>query len=186
MGEVAVSPRTALAWLVPALALAFAGCKEPESSVRHEPMRRPPGDTSSASEPPPALSATSGVSETGAGAGPSADDEEPPPLPERPPADPAIERAIDLIASSDLTFLDPPAEDEEDGEPTVYTAEQFASMLRTKWDWIGYDIVELEPWLDEIACRSFKTNLPYLVRVEGQAEPVEVRTWLAPQLRSPD
>lgn len=102
-----------------------------------------------------------------------------PPLPERPRADPDIERALDLIGASGLRFIDPP--DEPDEAPDEYTAEQFASMLRTKWDWLGYDLTELQPWLDEIATRSFKTNRPYRVQ-HPDGTSTELRPWLDAQL----
>jgi hypothetical protein len=55
-------------------------------------------------------------------------------------------------------------------------------MLRSKWDWIGYDLVELEPWLDAIATRSFKTRLPYRVELAGGTLG-ELRPWLDERLQ---
>jgi hypothetical protein len=101
-------------------------------------------------------------------------------LPERPRADPDIERALDLIGASGLRFVDPPSEPE--GRAGEYTAEQFAGMLRTKWDWIGYDLTELEPWLDQIATRSFKTSLAYQVTL-ADGTTGDLRPWLDAQLR---
>jgi hypothetical protein len=103
-------------------------------------------------------------------------------LPERPRADPDIERALDLVGASGLRFIDPPSEPDE--APDEYTAEQFASMLRTKWDWLGYDLTELQPWLDEIATRSFKTNRPYRV-MHADGTTTEFRPWLDAQLAKP-
>lgn len=100
-------------------------------------------------------------------------------LPQRPPADPEIERALSLIGKSGLRFLDSRSDPAE--RPSEYTAEQFAAMLRTKWDWLGYDLTTLEPWLEEIATRSFKTNLPYRV-VIGDGTTSELRPWLDAQL----
>jgi hypothetical protein len=55
-------------------------------------------------------------------------------------------------------------------------------MLRTKWDWLGYDLTELDPWLDGVATRSFKTNLAYqVVFVDGTKH--GFREWLDAQLR---
>ena len=180
MTEVRASSHACCGPAILALTLVLASsCKEPESPIRHEPMRQPPGGAAVEPPPPPPPPAPDEVDPNPA----SEPEVEREPLPERAPADPGIERALDLIASSGHTFLDP-AED-EDEDATVYTAEQFASMLRSKWDWIGYDLTEVEPWLDEIATRSFKTNLPYLVQVDGQGDPVELRTWLDPQL-TPD
>jgi hypothetical protein len=149
------------------------GCHEDPPRVRHEPMRTPAADPAEL----PALEA-SRAAPTRAGELGVAGDEAPAPLTERPPADPAITKALDLISASGLRFIDQAAD--EDSKPSEYTAEQFASMLRTKWDWIGYDISELEPWVEEIASRSFKTNLPYQV-VLGDGTSVELRGWLGQQ-----
>jgi hypothetical protein len=146
------------------------GCHEDPPLVRHEPMRTP----AAGAVGPPSLAASTGTAEQPSVAG----DEAPAPLTERPPADPAITKALDLINASGLRFID--QADDEDSKPSEYTAEQFASMLRTKWDWIGYDISELDPWLEEIASRSFKTNLPYQV-VLGDGTSIELRAWLDDQ-----
>jgi hypothetical protein len=163
----------ALAGLGLAALGAMSGCREDPPVERHYPMRSPPAGKHGepkASAPalePPDPSAT----ETGAEPGAQ--------LPERPPADPAIDKALDLIATSELRFID--QANDEDSRPSEYTAEQFAAMLRSKWDWIGYDITELEPWLDEIATRSFKTNLPYQV-VLSEGRQVDLRPWLDERL----
>jgi len=101
-------------------------------------------------------------------------------LPDRPRADPDIERALDIISASGLRFVDPPSD--PDARPNEYTAEQFAAKLRTKWDWIGYDLTELDPWLDEIATRSFRTNLPYQIEL-ANGTTGELRAWLDQQLQ---
>ncbi|HVH98824.1 MAG TPA: DUF5329 family protein [Enhygromyxa sp.] len=119
------------------------------------------------------------VNESGTESGDADAEQAPSKLPERPRADPDIERALDLIGASGLRFIDPP--DDPDEAPDEYTAEQFASMLRTKWDWLGYDLTELQPWLDEIATRSFKTNRPYRVML-ADGTTSEVRPWLDAQL----
>jgi hypothetical protein len=105
-------------------------------------------------------------------------DETPTKFRERPKPDPAIAVTLDMISASGRNFID--QADGVDSSPTEYTAEQFASMLRSKWDWIGYDIADLDPWLDEIATRSFKSNLPYLV-VLDDGSTTEFRTWLDAQ-----
>ncbi|PRP97121.1 hypothetical protein ENSA5_35060 [Enhygromyxa salina] len=168
-------PRARALALVPVLGFTAAlACRDEPPTVRHEPMRSPSagvGAGSAASEagPAPDEVKTGGEAEAGAASK----------LADRPPADPAIDKALDLISASGLRFVD--QADGEDSDPSEYTAEQFASMLRTKWEWIGYDLIELEPWLDEIAARSFKSNLPYLV-VLADGSTVELSAWLAQQL----
>ncbi|WP_146157730.1 DUF5329 family protein [Enhygromyxa salina] len=161
-------PRTQV--LAPLLVVALA-CHEEPSPIRHEPMRPP------AASVPPAAPSVSAASDDPAAAEPPA------PVAERPPADPAITKAIDLIGGSGLRFID--QADDDDSKPSEYTAEQFASMLRTKWDWIGYDIAELDTWLEEIGSRSFKTNLPYQV-VLTDGTHVELRGWLDQRLAASD
>src|SRR5690606_18856901 len=142
-----------------------------------EPMRAPPSGV-----PTPTPAGPQATGETGEpGDTPEPDARPLVVLPERPRADPDIDRALDLIGRSGRRFIDPP--EDPDARPTEYTAEQFAAMLRTKWDWLGYDLTELEPWLDEIATRSFKTNLPYqVVLADGTSS--ELRPWLDQQLRA--
>ena len=156
------------------LLVAASACKdEPPARTGPEPMRAPPGGHPWT---PPNEAATSESGETGIA------EPESVALPERPRADPAIERALDLINQSGLRFIDPA--DEPDERPGEYTAEQFAAMLRTTWDWIGYDLTELEPWLDGVATRSFKTNLAYQV-VLADGTTSELRPWLDAQLQAP-
>jgi hypothetical protein len=88
-----------------------------------------------------------------------------------------IDFSLSVIESSGLGFLAP----HEDKAATHYTAGEFARMLRRKSKWLGPDLNELDPWLDEIASRSFKTDLPYQVQLEG-GEVVELRPWLDEQL----
>lgn len=88
-----------------------------------------------------------------------------------------VDFALSVVENSKLAFLAP----HEDAEPTVYTAREFARMLARKSTWLGPDLHELEPWLDEIATRSFKTDLPYQVRLDG-GEVAEFRPWLDARL----
>ncbi len=155
------------------VAVSMPACADdPPARIGPEPMRVPPGGSAKA---PPSPASTTG--ETGQPEQPDPDDAVA--LPERPRADPDIERALDLISASGLRFVD--QSDEPDERPNEYTAEQFAGMLRTKWDWIGYDLTELDPWLDSIASRSFKSNLPYQV-VLANGTTSEFRPWLDAQL----
>jgi hypothetical protein len=145
-------------------------CSEDPPVERHYPMREP----THAAQPPvsPATLPSVEDSESATTGQPALE------LRERPKPDPAIAVTLDLISASKRRFID--QADGEDSRPTEYTSEQFASMLRSKWDWLGYDIVTLEPWLDDIATRSFKSNLPYLVVLEDGST-VEFRGWLDTQ-----
>ena len=150
-----------------------------------EPTPASPAEDTSASVAPVAESAGPRASETQAEPNTEAEAEAPTPLPpkDREPADPDIERALDLIATSGLRFVDQSTD--ADSPPTEYSAAEFSSMLRTKWEWIGYDIIELDPWLAAIASRSFKSNLPYLVVLDATSQP-ELRAWLNPLLEQSD
>jgi hypothetical protein len=144
----------------------ISSCREEPPVERHYPMRQPMHDA-----PAPSVTNTPAQAE-------EAETEAPAIKRERPKPDPAIEAMLEIISSSGRRFIDQ-AED-GDSRPTEYTAEQFASMLRSKWDWLGYDIVEPTVWLDEIATRSFKSSLPYLVVLDGGTT-VELRGWLDTQ-----
>lgn len=165
-----LSPAPAIKISIVSVALTL-GCREEPPVERHYPMRQSSHAESETWVPPSAKSASADDGETDG-------DQTPTKLRERPKPDPTIAVTLDMISASGRSFID--QADGEDGRPTEYTAEQFASMLRSKWDWIGYDIVTLDPWLDEIATRSFKSNLPYLV-VLDDGSTSEFRTWLDAQ-----
>ena len=62
-----------------------------------------------------------------------------------------------------------------------YTGQEFATMLRKKWEFLGADIDELEPFIKEIASDSFASLEPYRVRhPDGTTE--EFEGWLRAQL----
>jgi len=62
-----------------------------------------------------------------------------------------------------------------------YTGGEFADMLRKKWEFLGADIDELEPFITEIATESFASLEPYRVRhADGATESFE--TWLRSEL----
>jgi len=159
-----------LVFVLATLALPLApGCgkdseDEPLDAHRLEPMR-PPLQRPPRSRPQPAAAVETG------GPLPSGEGE----LDSRPPADPEIERALNLVRDSELRFS--VASEDPEARPTIYTAEQFASMLRSKWDWIGYDIVALDPWLDAIASKTFKDNRPYQV-LYADGRSGDFRRWL--------
>lgn len=88
-----------------------------------------------------------------------------------------IEYALSLIEESELSF-----HSVKDGERNAtYTSGEFARMLRRKSSWIGSDIEDLDPWLDEIASRSFKSDEAYLVTVT-EGRDLELRPWLDEKL----
>jgi hypothetical protein len=154
--------------VIPLLLVWTLSCKEPPVEHGPEPMRVP-AKPATARQAAMAGSPGTPAVETG---------EEPEPegwITERPPADPEIEHALELISASELVFLDPASEPGETS--TEYTGKDFASMLRTKWDWIGYDLVVRDAWLDGVATRSFKTNHPYQV-VLANGTTTEFRPWL--------
>ena len=152
-------------WMLLALLGLACGCRDDDRiERRHEPMRAPAGGPAAASGSTQALEAEQAE---------AAEDAEAQ-QPTRPPADPAIEAALTTISASGLRFYVP----DDEAAPTEHTAEQFASMLRSKWDWLGYDITELEPWLEEIATCTFTGKRPYLVEV-APGQRIELRRWLA-------
>ncbi|MBL4689500.1 MAG: DUF5329 family protein [Nannocystaceae bacterium] len=62
-----------------------------------------------------------------------------------------------------------------------YTGPEFADMLRKKWEFLGADIDELEPFIKEIASDSFASLAPYQVHLaDGSQEPFE--GWLRARL----
>lgn len=177
--------RSSLAALLLATAtagvIASAGCNdEPPARTGPEPMRAPAGPRHATPVDPTETENETGTETESAPKSGSEDPDDAVILPERPRADPDIERALDLIGASGLTFVDP-ASDPED-KPSEYSAEQFSALLRTKWDWLGYDLTELEPWLDGVATRSFKSNLAYqVVLTDGTRQ--GFRAWIDAQLR---
>lgn len=62
-----------------------------------------------------------------------------------------------------------------------YSGQEFATMLRKKWEFLGADIDELEPFIKEIASDSFASLEPYRVRhPDGTTEDFEA--WLRAKL----
>ncbi|MFV8756135.1 hypothetical protein ACNOYE_36760 [Nannocystaceae bacterium ST9] len=102
--------------------------------------------------------------------------------PEARDRDPKIARALTIIRTSKLRFLAPEADDPTSADE--YTAEQFVSMLESKRDWIGYDIVDFDPWLAEVATCSFLDRVPYVV-VLDDGSTRELRPWLLERMAEP-
>jgi hypothetical protein len=116
-------------------------------------------------EVPPAAAPASGPAPGPASGPPAAAPAPPPAL--------GVERVLELIESSGLEFhaLD------DDGVRATWNASEFARMLRRKSRWLGPDLRELEPWLAEIASRSFRTDRDYEVQLDT-GERVRLRVWL--------
>lgn len=89
----------------------------------------------------------------------------------------SIPYVIRMIEQSDHEFVAP----QRKGPPKVMAGPEFASMLRNKWQWLGRDINELEPFLDEIAGNAFSSMKPYRVRI-SEDEEVELRPWIEREL----
>jgi hypothetical protein len=159
--------RSLCALLVAAPAL--LACRDDPPVERHYPMRAPTHADPARAEPPAPAPTT--VAEQPA-------EGQPPKRRERPTPDPGIEATLTTIANSGLRFIDQ-AED-PDSRATEYSAAEFVDMLRSKWDWIGYDITAPDVFIREIATRSFKTNLPYLVVLQDGTT-IELQAWLASQ-----
>jgi hypothetical protein len=85
--------------------------------------------------------------------------------------------ALLVVAQSDLQFLAP----QRKGKVKVYGGEQFARMLRNKWEWLGADIEGLERFIEEVASDAFATFEPYRVRHPDGREQ-DFSTWLRTEL----
>lgn len=99
---------------------------------------------------------------------------------------PSILDAFVVIERSGLEFVAPPrrsSNGELKGKPRLYTAAEFSSMLRKKWQFLGQDIHDLDGFIEEIASDSFATMEPYrVVQKDGSEE--EFRAWLLRQLEA--
>lgn len=111
----------------------------------------------------------------------------------------AILDALRIVETSDLQFVAPPRRSivkpkGRKGKPKPtglgtkrkpkrkeYTGPQFADMLRTKWEYLGADIDDLDTFVEEIASDSFSSMVRYrVVRSDGDEE--DFATWLRLQL----
>ncbi len=155
--------RTTCAELLLALALVATSCDEPLPV--HEKLVEPRRPVHPGTHEP--------------GIGDLASMPEPMPVTGR---DPKLDRALAILRGSKLRFLAPDADLAK--PPAEYTAEQFASMLESKRDWVGYDITSFDLWLDEIATEGFLDHVAYLV-VLDDGTTREVRGWLLEQLAQP-
>jgi hypothetical protein len=86
--------------------------------------------------------------------------------------------AILIVEQSGLQFVAPLRKNKE----KVYDAHKFADMLRTKWDWLGADIEDLDDFIDQIASDAFATFEPYRVRHRDGREQ-DFSGWLRARLK---
>jgi len=102
-------------------------------------------------------------------------------LPDAEPEPPSVEGAIDLIEASELTFVAP-----REGQPaTTYNGRDMAKMLRNKTTWLGADLTDVQPWIDGIATRSYRSYSVYEVRL-ANGETQSLPAWLRERLDLPD
>ncbi|MEM9458436.1 MAG: hypothetical protein AAGF11_29935 [Myxococcota bacterium] len=111
----------------------------------------------------------------------------------------AILDALRIVETSELRFVAPPRKavakpKPRKGKPKPkrmgskrkpkrkeYTGPQFADMLRTKWEYLGADIDDLDTFVEEIASASFSSMVRYrVVRDDGAEE--DFARWLRLQL----
>lgn len=67
------------------------------------------------------------------------------------------------------------------GKRKEYTGEQFAEMLRKKWEFLGADIEDVDTFIDEIASDSFASMVRYQVLLDDGSEQ-DFEIWLRGQL----
>ena len=100
----------------------------------------------------------------------------PPPPPGAPPpgapVDP-IEALIRVVEGSEHTFYAPDGA----GDEVAYDALAFAKMLRSKTNWMGSDLDDVDQWMREISGRSFRYDRPYEVAT-ADGRRVEFLAWL--------
>ncbi|MCA9709203.1 MAG: DUF5329 family protein, partial [Myxococcales bacterium] len=112
----------------------------------------------------------------------------------------AILDALRIVETSDLQFVAPSRKamnkpKPRKGKPKTtagmpskrkpkrkeYTGREFADMLRTKWEYLGADIDDLDAFVEEIASASFSSMVRYrVVLADGNEE--DFATWLRLQL----
>jgi hypothetical protein len=105
--------------------------------------------------------------------------------------------ALNVVEHSELRFVAPPRKaaapkpNASRAKPSTgpkrkpkrkeYTGVQFAEMLRTKWEFLGADIEDLDTFIDEIASDSFASMVPYRVVLDDGREE-DFGRWLRAQL----
>jgi hypothetical protein len=92
--------------------------------------------------------------------------------------------ALKIVERSGKRFVAPPRQlpnGKVKGKRKEYSANEFAEMLRKKWEFLGADVRDLDTFIEEIATDSFSSMSPYRVIHEDGGEE-EFRTWLKAQL----
>ena len=92
--------------------------------------------------------------------------------------------ALTIVERSGKRFVAPPRQlpnGKVKGKRKEYSANEFAEMLRKKWEFLGADVRDLDTFIEEIATDSFSSMSPYRVIHEDGSEE-EFRTWLKSQL----
>jgi hypothetical protein len=92
--------------------------------------------------------------------------------------------ALKIVERSGKRFVAPPRRlptGKVKGKRKEYSANEFAEMLRKKWEFLGADVRDLDTFIEEIATDSFSSMSPYRVIHEDGGEE-EFRTWLKTQL----
>ncbi len=92
--------------------------------------------------------------------------------------------ALTIVERSGKRFVAPPrrlGNGKVKGKRKEYSANEFAEMLRKKWEFLGADVRDLDTFIEEIATDSFASMAPYRVIHEDGSEE-EFRTWLKAQL----
>ena len=92
--------------------------------------------------------------------------------------------ALRIVERSGLRFVAPARRSptgKVKGKRKEYNAQEFADMLRKKWEFLGADIHDLDSFIEEIATDSFASFEPYrVVHSDGREE--EFRAWLLERL----
>lgn len=92
--------------------------------------------------------------------------------------------ALTIVERSNKRFVAPARtlpNGKTKGKRKEYDADEFAEMLRKKWEFLGADVRDLETFIGEIATDAFSSMEPYRVIHEDGSEE-EFRTWLLAQL----
>ena len=92
--------------------------------------------------------------------------------------------ALTIVERSGKRFVAPPRQlpnGKVKGKRKEYSSNEFAEMLRKKWEFLGADVRDLDTFIEEIATDSFSSMSPYRVIHEDGSEE-EFRTWLKAQL----
>jgi hypothetical protein len=92
--------------------------------------------------------------------------------------------ALTIVERSGKRFVAPPRRlpsGKVKGKRKEYSANEFAEMLRKKWEFLGADVRDLDTFIEEIATDSFASMAPYRVIHEDGSEE-EFRAWLKAQL----